>query len=92
MKKVDLERVAEISKLKFNDVQLETLSKQLKSMVEFAHQVEKYKADNFAADKIVVPYNEFREDVLHASLPIEKALLNAPRARGRYFVVPIVVD
>jgi aspartyl-tRNA(Asn)/glutamyl-tRNA(Gln) amidotransferase subunit C len=36
--------------------------------------------------------NAFREDTVRASLGTEKALANAPDARGEFFRVPKVID
>ena len=35
---------------------------------------------------------DLADDIPHESLPIEKVMMNTKNNRGRYFVVPIVVE
>ena len=91
MRKVDLENVAKMSMLEFNEEQTELLQIQLDSMLKFATQVKNFKP-NKTITKQTVNYNDLREDTVKDSLPIGQTMLNAKRKNERFFIVPITVE
>ena len=88
----DVAKVALLARLQFSDEELDTMTKQLGQIVEYIDQLSELNTDGVqpmahAADIT----NVFADDVLHASLPRERALQNAPKHDGEYYRVPPVL-
>ena len=85
--------VAHLARLELSDAELETMTRQLSAIVEYVNQLQQVNTDGVEplAHALDVA-NVFRADELQPSLPIDDALLNAPRRRGDFYAVPAVLE
>jgi aspartyl-tRNA(Asn)/glutamyl-tRNA(Gln) amidotransferase subunit C len=89
----DVEYVAKLARLEVTEAEKEKFTAQLNDILLYIDQL------NELDTKGVVPMshaiavtNAFREDKIAESLGTQKALANAPDARGEFFRVPKVID
>jgi len=86
-----MEQVIGMSKIYFNDEQRVKLDKEFKGILKFVDEGGTT-GEHRAISGIILGLGDLAEDVPRPSMPIEEVLMNAPRKRGRYFVVPQVVE
>ncbi|MDF1744796.1 MAG: Asp-tRNA(Asn)/Glu-tRNA(Gln) amidotransferase subunit GatC [Gimesia sp.] len=88
----DVLKVASLSRLKLSEAEVETLGKQMGSVLKYIAMLDELDTGSIEpmAHAIEIS-NVFREDQLQASLPREKALSNAPQTDGNYFLVPAIL-
>lgn len=85
--------VAKLSRLKLNDADVKRYSGQLMSILDYVKQLSEVNVDGIEPMAHPLPLqNVLREDVVDPSLPVEKALANAPGREGPFFTVPKVLD
>jgi len=91
--KQDVEHVAKLARLEITETEKDAFSQQLSSILTY---VEKLKTLNTKGVEptatVVEQVNVFREDKARPSLPLEKALANAPEQSGGFFVVPKIIE
>ena len=91
--KQDVEHVAKLARLEITETEKDAFSQQLSSILTY---VEKLKTLNTKGVEptatILEQVNVFREDKARPSLPLEKALANAPEQSGGFFVVPKIIE
>ena len=88
----DVEKIAELARLKLDKVEKEKMTFQLNKILEYMEKLNELDTCNvepLAHTQELV--NVFREDKVKPSLPVEKALENAPERMGNYFKVPKVI-
>jgi aspartyl-tRNA(Asn)/glutamyl-tRNA(Gln) amidotransferase subunit C len=90
--------VAHLARLELTDAELETMTRQLSSIVDYVAQLQEVNTDGVEplAHALAV-HNVFRDDEPRPSLPVDEALANAPDrrtdARGEQFYgVPAVLE
>lgn len=89
----DVEHVAELARLRFDEEELERFTKQMNDILTFMEKLNEL-------DTLHVPptthamdlSNVFRQDRTRESLPQEDALANAPRSAQGSFQVPRVIE
>ncbi|WP_457640086.1 Asp-tRNA(Asn)/Glu-tRNA(Gln) amidotransferase subunit GatC [Persephonella sp.] len=86
-------KVAQLSKLKLTEDELELFSKQLSDILKFIEKLEELDTED------ILPFYELnqqeapmRDDIPQEGLSREEALANAPQADRGAFVVPRVVS
>jgi aspartyl-tRNA(Asn)/glutamyl-tRNA(Gln) amidotransferase subunit C len=85
--------VAHLARLKFTDAELETMTRQLDSILSYVDQLKTVKTDGVEPLAHPLPLaNVFRPDELAPSLPVANALANAPERSGDFYSVPAVLD
>ncbi len=85
--------VADLSRMELTTEELDKLSKQLQSILGFIDKLSHADISGITATYHILPIsNVLREDIPRESLPVEKALANAPQKKGHFFVVPKVID
>lgn len=91
-------KVAHLARLKLSPAELESMTRQLRSIVDYIDQLQQLNTDDVEpmAHTLAVA-NVFREDEPVPSLPVEEALANAPdqrtNTRGEHFyAVPAVLE
>ena len=93
MEKSELKELAEYSKFTFSKEEFEQAYKKI---CEIVKEISKLDAvpppDDVDVFNNVVCITDLRGDVVKPSNVIEEVLKNAPKTRGRYFVVPQVRD
>ena len=93
MADINLEHIARLSRLRLTDEEIRFLATQVPQILAF---VEKLKdVDTHGVQPTSHPLriaNVFREDTPLPSLAIEEFLKKAPRAKGRFFEVPKIIE
>ncbi len=89
----EVEKIAQLAKLKFNEDEKIKLQKDLNKILEYIEEINELDLDNVEPlENINETENIVREDVVKPGLTTEEALKNAPAKTGRYFKVPKVID
>jgi len=86
-------KVAQLSKLKLTEEEVQLFSKQLGDILSFIEKLEELDTEN------ILPFYEInqqeapmRDDIPEKGLSNEEALSNAPQSEKGFFVVPRVVS
>lgn len=89
----DVEHVAALARLQFQEHELDTFTRQLNDILDYFEKLQQVDTTNVAPSTHAVSLNNaFREDNRHGSLPSESALGNAPGAESSYFKVPRIIE
>lgn len=84
---------AHLARIELQPNELEKLSGQLKDILGFIDKLKKIDVKNIPPTSHILPVNNvLREDTPGLSLSVDKALENAPRKEGSFFVVPKVIE
>jgi aspartyl-tRNA(Asn)/glutamyl-tRNA(Gln) amidotransferase subunit C len=89
----DVAKVALLARLRVNPIELETLTDQLNSIVDYVAQLQEL--DTTGVEPLahgIEMHNVFRDDVRGPSLDREKVLANAPERNQVGFLVPAVLE
>lgn len=94
--KVDIplvERLAQLSRLEFNEDEKQEIKKDLEKILSFMEQLNEVDTEN-VEPLVYINENEnvFREDVVVQTLNKEEVLKNAPLPDDNYFKVPKVIE
>jgi aspartyl-tRNA(Asn)/glutamyl-tRNA(Gln) amidotransferase subunit C len=90
--RAEVEKVALLARLRLTDAELDAMTGQLGSILEYVRQLGELDTDAVAPMAHAVELtNVLAEDELGQSLPREAALANAPRADGEFYLVPAVL-
>ncbi len=85
--------VAQLARLDLTATEVERMTGQLNAILSYATKLDELDTTGVAVtthtQEVV---NAFRSDEVHSSLPLEKALANAPEQNGESFVVPKVIS
>ncbi|PJA98215.1 MAG: Asp-tRNA(Asn)/Glu-tRNA(Gln) amidotransferase GatCAB subunit C [Ignavibacteriales bacterium CG_4_9_14_3_um_filter_30_11] len=90
--KEQVKHIAKLARLKLNDEELESYTKELSSILDYIEKLNELDTAN--VEPLTHPIennNVFREDELEDSVSREDALKNAPKEDGKYFKVPKVI-
>jgi aspartyl-tRNA(Asn)/glutamyl-tRNA(Gln) amidotransferase subunit C len=88
-----VEGVAHLARIELRPDELGKLSGQLEHILQFIDKLKEANVENVApASHAIATSNVLREDSPRGSLPVEKALANAPSKKGNFFVVPKVIE
>lgn len=89
----DVEKIAILSKLKFEDKEKEKLQKDMNVILDYIDQLNELNLDGVSPlENINEASNVLREDSAEIHLTTEEALKNAPSKTGKFFKVPKVLD
>jgi aspartyl-tRNA(Asn)/glutamyl-tRNA(Gln) amidotransferase subunit C len=89
----DVEKVAQLARLAVTDSEKETFAKQLSQILAHVDQLNRHDTTGVQPTTTVMgQVNVFREDDVRASLPVEKALANAPEREADGFCVPKILE
>jgi aspartyl-tRNA(Asn)/glutamyl-tRNA(Gln) amidotransferase subunit C len=89
----EVEHVALLARLKFNEEEKERFTLQLNSILEYMGKLGELNTDQVEPTyHAVAQSNVFREDVVRSSLPQELTLRNAPDGEGGLFRVPKIIE
>jgi aspartyl-tRNA(Asn)/glutamyl-tRNA(Gln) amidotransferase subunit C len=90
--RADVENVSMLARLQLSDAEIDRLAGELASIVGYVDQLAQVNTDGVEPMAHAVELsNVFAEDEVHASLPREAALTNAPRHNERGYLVPPVM-
>jgi aspartyl-tRNA(Asn)/glutamyl-tRNA(Gln) amidotransferase subunit C len=91
--KKDVEYIANLSRLKYDDKELENFTHQLNDILSYMEKLNELDTEN--VEPLAHPIentNVFRDDVVKESIDRELALKNAPDKTDEFFVVPKVIN
>ena len=89
----DVEQVAKLARLEVSPAEKEAFAKQLSQILTHVETLKQYDTTGIEPTAAVLgQVNVFREDVVLPSLPVEKALANAPEREGDGFAVPKIIE
>lgn len=87
--KDEIIKMANLSRLKLKEDEIEYFASQMNSILEFVNKLNEVNIENIEQEYTPT---FLREDEKRMSMSVEKALLNAPEKRLNMFVVPKIVD
>ena len=88
-----IDKLADLSKLEFDEESKEGIKKDLTRMLAFVEQLNELNTEGVEPlIHVNEETNKFREDVVTEQLSQKEALKNAPDHDGFYFKVPTVVE
>lgn len=89
----EVEYVAHLARLEIDDAQKDKFTSQLNDILLYIDKLNELDTkDVEPMSHAIAVTNAFREDKIAGSLGIQKALSNAPDARGEFFRVPKVIE
>jgi aspartyl-tRNA(Asn)/glutamyl-tRNA(Gln) amidotransferase subunit C len=89
----EVERVAKLARLEISDAEKGTFSEQLSSILTYIEQLKSLDTTGVEPTATVLEQtNVFRDDAVRQSLPVEKAVANAPETENGYFRVPKILE
>ena len=91
--RADVEKVAKLARLKLTDSELDVFTTQLGQVLDYVDVLKELDTEDVVPMAHVADItNVFREDKAGTSLPRNKALANAPKTDGKYFLVPQILS
>ena len=88
----DVEYIAELARLRFDEEELESYTAQLNQILEYVEKLNELDTENVEPlSHPVEGSNVFREDKVKESIHREDALRNAPEKDEMFFKVPKVI-
>ena len=89
----DVEKVAKLARLEVSPAEKEAFAKQLSQILTHVEKLKQYDTQGIEPTAAVLgAVNVFREDIVRPSLPVDKALTNAPEREGDAFAVPKIIE
>lgn len=89
----DVDKIAQLAKLKFTEEEKVKLQKDLNKILEYIDQLNELNLENVKPlENINESENILREDMTEKWLSTEEILKNAPSKTGKFFKVPKVLD
>ena len=90
--KKDVEKIAELARLKFSEEELENFTPQMNEILSYMDKLNELNTENVKPlSHPVEQTNVFREDEMKPSISTENALKNAPSKDENHFTVPKVI-
>jgi aspartyl-tRNA(Asn)/glutamyl-tRNA(Gln) amidotransferase subunit C len=91
--KQEVEKVAKLARLEITEAEKEAFAKQLSQILTHVETLKQYDTKGIEPTATVLgQVNVFRDDVVRPSLPVEKALANAPDREADGFSVPKIIE
>lgn len=85
--------VAKLARLELSSEEIERLTDQLSNILTYVEKLNEADTKGVEPTSHVMSIsNVFREDEARPSLPVEKALENAPDSDGAFFRVPKIIE
>ena len=89
----DVKKLAKLSRLEFNDSELEKFSEEFGRILEYVDLINSVNTDGVELlEKTINAKDELREDVVVPSFSQDEILNNAPQSEEGTFIVPITVE
>lgn len=89
----EIEKVAKLARLELTESEAERFSEQLSDILVYVEKLNELNTDGVEPLAHCLPItNVFREDNPKESLPVERAVENAPQRDGNFFKVPKILD
>ncbi len=88
-----VKHVAHLARIELQPGELEKLSRQLQSIVDFIDKLKKLNIEGVEPTSHILPIsNVLRPDETRESLSTDMALMNAPCRKGNFFSVPKAIE
>lgn len=92
-KKIDIEYVANLARIKLTKDEIKDFEKQFKDILTYVEKLNKVDTSHVPPTSHILPVkNVLRPDKVTESLPPEKVLGNAPAKKNNLFKVPKIVE
>jgi aspartyl-tRNA(Asn)/glutamyl-tRNA(Gln) amidotransferase subunit C len=89
----EVEKVAKLARLEVTSTEKDAFAKQLSQILTHVEKLRQYDTTGVEPTSTVFgQVNVFRDDVARPSLPVEKALANAPEREADGFCVPKIIE
>ena len=93
MKKIDVKYIANLARIRLDEERIKDFSRQLNDIISYMEKLNNVDTRNTPPTTHPLPLkNVFREDEVKASLPVDKALANAPKRKDSFFKVPKIIE
>jgi aspartyl-tRNA(Asn)/glutamyl-tRNA(Gln) amidotransferase subunit C len=90
--KAEVEKIANLAKLKFTESEKERLAEELSQIITYVEKLDELSLENVPITSHVLDLkNIMRDDEVKVWLSQEEALMNAPARHGGFFSVPKVI-
>jgi aspartyl-tRNA(Asn)/glutamyl-tRNA(Gln) amidotransferase subunit C len=91
--RTEVEHVARLARLTLTADELEAMTGQMDAILGYVDKLNELNTDGIEPTAHAVPMeNAFREDIVTASIGLERAQQNAPERDGSCFKVPKVIE
>ncbi len=91
--KEEVKRVANLSKLKFSESELEVFTTQMGQIIEMVEQLEGVDTEGVAfTSNVASEISVLREDIVITSESREELLKNVPETKDGFIKVPAIMD
>jgi aspartyl-tRNA(Asn)/glutamyl-tRNA(Gln) amidotransferase subunit C len=91
--KHEVEKVAKLARLEITEAEKEAFAKQLSQILTHVEKLKQYDTKGIEPTATVLgQMNVFRDDIIRPSLPVDKALANAPEHEANRFLVPKIIE
>ncbi len=91
--KDQVEKVAKLARLHVTESEKDAFAKQLSQILTHVEKLNQYDTKGIEPTSTVLgQVNVFRDDIVRPSLPVEKALANAPEREADAFCVPKIIE
>jgi aspartyl-tRNA(Asn)/glutamyl-tRNA(Gln) amidotransferase subunit C len=91
--KQEVEKVAKLARLEISEAEQAAFAKQLSQILTHVETLKQFDTAGIEPTATVLgQVNVFREDIVQPSLPVEKALANAPEREADGFAVPKIIE
>ena len=91
--KQEVEKVAKLARLEVTEAETVAFAKQLSQILTHVEKLNEYETHGIEPTATVLgQVNVFRDDVVRPSLPVDKALANAPERDADGFCVPKIIE
>lgn len=91
--KEEVEKVARLARLELTESEQAAFTKQLSQILTHVETLKQYDTTGVEPTATVLGQaNVFRPDEARTSLPVERAVANAPESSDGFFVVPKIIE
>lgn len=87
----EVEKLAELARLRFREKELRTMVSQLENIFDFMRGLPDMKGE-MSPERTLQTLDHLRRDQIRSSLPRDAALQNAPSSRNGFFCVKRVLE
>ena len=93
MSGINLRHIARLSRLHLTDEELQFFETQVSQILQFVDKLKEVNVEGVEPTSHPLSLsNVFRKDEIKPSISVEEFLKQSPRARGRFFEVPKIIE
>lgn len=92
LNKEDVKKIAVLSKLEFNDIEIESFRSDLSEILNYMNELNELDTSNVSPlFNVLDLYDVVREDKVKESLSLEEVLKNSPDKDENFVIVPKII-